>query len=207
MSKNRTLVIALALAAAVLAVVVAVGLTTRHSSSGSTGSPQAASTTALPPGHPTVNPTGASSADLSKMIAALKAKLAKNPKDINSLESLGTAYFMSEQYDSAQQQFDRALKLRPGDPYATTQLAMVYHAKGDDTKAVELINGVLAKDANYQEAHYDLAIIYFSQQNLDAAKAEWKKTAAIDPTTKIGQAAQNFVDLMEGRTPKPTTTP
>lgn len=207
MSKNRTLVIGIAVALALVAVVVAVGIATGRSSGSAPASPQAAATTALPPGHPAVNGSTAAKPDFSKMIAELKAKLAKNPSDVDTIESLGTAYFMSEQYDKAQQLFDQALKLRPGDAYATTRLAMVFHAKGDDTKAMAMVRDVLEKNADYQEAHYDLAIIYFAQQKMDEAKAEWQKTAEIDPKTKIGQAAKNFVDLMEGRTPAPTTTP
>jgi Flp pilus assembly protein TadD len=107
---------------------------------------------------------------------------------------------LSEQYDKAEALFVRALRVHPGDPAATAQLAMVYHAGGNDAKAKSLIRAVLKKRPKFQEAHYDLAIIYFSQGDLERAKAEWKRTAAIDPASKLGQQAQNFVDMMEGRT-------
>lgn len=206
MRKNYALLL-LAGAIVVAAVIVVVG--TANRSGQKTASAPQANSSSLPPGHPDINNGSGSSGstktpDYSEMIASLKAKLDKNPGDTRTMDALGTAYFMSEQYDKAQSLYERALKLKPGDPGATVQLAMVLHAKGNDAKAKSLIEGVLKKRPDFQEAHYNLAIIYFSQQQTDLAKKEWEKTAEIDPTTKVGQQAQNFVDMMEGRTPAPS---
>jgi cytochrome c-type biogenesis protein CcmH/NrfG len=195
--KNYALLL-IAGAIVVAAVIVFVG-SANHSGSAAPTQP-AANATSLPPGHPSIAPSSSAAPDYSQMIAALKAKLDKNPSDTQTITALGTAYFMSEQYDKAEALFVRALRLRPGDPDATVQLAMVYHAGGNDAKAKSLIRGVLKKRPKFQEAHYDLAIIYFSQGRMEQAKAEWQKTATIDPTSKLGKQAQNFVDLMEGHT-------
>jgi cytochrome c-type biogenesis protein CcmH/NrfG len=204
LSKNYALLL-IAGAVVVAAVIVFVG-SANHSSGSATVEP-AANATSLPAGHPKIDQNGTASSaaapDYSKTIAALKAKLDKNPSDAQTIDALGTAYFMSEQYDKAKSLFVRALRLHPGHPGSTVRLAMVFHAKGDDAKAKSLIQTVLKKRPDFQEAHYDLAIIYFSQQRLEQAKVEWQKTAAIDPKSKLGQQAQNFVDLMEGRTPAP----
>jgi cytochrome c-type biogenesis protein CcmH/NrfG len=199
--KNYALLL-VAGAIVVAAVIIFVGSAKRSGSAAPTQ--PAANTTSLPPGHPSIAPSGSASAgpDYSKMIAALKAKLDKNPSDTDTINALGTAYFMSEQYEKAKALFLRALRLNRGDPGVTVQLAMVYHAGGDDAKARSLIRGVLKKHPRFQEAHYDLAILYFSQGRLEQAKAEWQKTADIDPKSKLGQQAQNFVNMMEGRTPE-----
>jgi cytochrome c-type biogenesis protein CcmH/NrfG len=183
-------------------VVVIAGSVRHTSGSPATGQP-AASSTSLPPGHPKVDQSGSvgstEAPDYSKTIAALRAKLDKDPSDAQTMTALGTAYFMSEQYEKAAALFVRALRLRPGDPDTTVRLAMAHHARGNDAKATSLIRSVLKKRPRFQEAHYDLAIIYFSEGNMEQAKAEWQKTAAIDPASKLGRQAQNFVDLMEGR--------
>jgi Tfp pilus assembly protein PilF len=75
----------------------------------------------------------------------------------------------------------RALRLRPGDPDASVQLAMVYHARGNDAKAKALIRRVLKKNPKSQQAHNALAGIYFDEENIAQARAEWKKAAAVDP--------------------------
>jgi cytochrome c-type biogenesis protein CcmH/NrfG len=202
--KNYALLL-IAAAVVVAAVIVFVG--TANHTSGSAPPQPVANGSSLPPGHPKIDQNGsassAPSADYSRMIAALKAKLDKNPTDAATIDALGTAYFMSEQYDKAASAYKRVLGLHPGNAGATVRLAMVYHAQGNDGKAKSLIQGVLKKRPDFQEGHYDLAIIYFSEQSLDRAKAEWQKTASIDPKSKLGRQAQNFVDLMEGRTPQP----
>ena len=204
MRKNYALLL-IAGAVAVAAVIVVVGYADR---SGSAAPAQpVADSTSLPPGHPSIGPSSspgsAQGPDYSKTIAALKAKLDKDPSDAQTINALGTAYFMSEQYDKAKALFLRALRLHPGDPEATVQLAMVYHAGGNDAKAKSLIRGVLKKRPRFQEARYDLAIIFFSEGRLERAKAEWQKTADLDPESKLGRQAQNFVDMMEGREPEP----
>ena len=48
-----------------------------------------------------------------------------------------------------------------------------------------------------QEAHYSLAIVYFSTGRVGEAKAEWQTAARIDPTSVTGRRSQSFVDLLE----------
>jgi Tfp pilus assembly protein PilF len=85
---------------------------------------------------------------------------------------------------------------------------MALHAGGHDVQALALLNGVLATDPHSQLGHYNLAILYFSQQKSDSARDEWQKAAAIDPASSIGKSAQNFVDLMEDSSggPHPSAT-
>jgi Tfp pilus assembly protein PilF len=85
---------------------------------------------------------------------------------------------------------------------------MALHADGHDDQALALLTGVLQTDPRSQLAHYNLAVLYFSEQKSDLARDEWKRTAAIDPTSGIGKTAQNFVNLMEDSTggPHPSDT-
>jgi hypothetical protein len=46
---------------------------------------------------------------------------------------------------------------------------------------------------------YTMAIILFSQQDIAAARSDWAKAASIDPTSQIGKASQNFVELIDGQ--------
>ncbi len=50
-----------------------------------------------------------------------------------------------------------------------------------------------------QEAHYSLAIVYFSIGRVGEAKAEWQTAARIDPKSLTGRRSQSFVDLLETR--------
>ena len=178
MRKNYALLLT-ASSIVVAAVIVFVGSANDSGSAAPTQS--AANATSLPPGHPSICPSSSAAPDASQMIAALKAKLGKNPSDTQTMTALGTAFSMSEHYDKAEALFLRALRMWPGDPEASVQLAMVYHAGGNDTKAKALIRGVLKKNPKFQQAHNDLAGIYFDEGHIEQARAEWKKAAAIDP--------------------------
>ena len=76
---------------------------------------------------------------------------------------------------------------------------MVWHADGESQRAAQAIKGVLEKSPGNQEAHYSMAIIYFSADRLDEAKSEWEAAAKLDPSSAIGRRSQSFVDLLEGK--------
>ena len=84
----------------------------------------------------------------------------------------------------------------PGHPSATVRMAMVWHVRGDDARAIRLIERVIATVPGQQEAHYDLAIIRFSRREISAAREAWVQAAEIDPASRLGRASQNFVDLL-----------
>ena len=76
---------------------------------------------------------------------------------------------------------------------------MVWHADGDTKRAEKAIAKVLAAKPGDQEAHYSLAIIYFSTDRSRQAREEWTKAATLDPATIIGRRSQSFVDLLDGK--------
>jgi Tfp pilus assembly protein PilF len=75
-------------------------------------------------------------------------------------------------------------------------MAMVWHARGDDDHAIRAIERVIAALPDYQEAHYDLALIRFSRQETAEAREAWVQAARIDPTSRLGRASEDFVDLL-----------
>lgn len=178
MSKNH----ALPLIAGAMVVAAVIGFVGSANHSGSAAPTQsAANATSLPRGHLSICPSSSAAPDNSQIIAALKAKLGKNPSDTQTMTALGTAFSMSEQYDKAKALLVRALRLRPGDPEATVQLAMVDYARGNNANAKALIRGALKENPKLQQAHNDLGDIYFSEGHISKAAAEWKKAAAVDP--------------------------
>jgi len=144
-------------------------------------------TASLPPGHPSIAPSTSPQAqpDYGKMVTALEAKYKKDPNDTKVALSLGRTLYA------------KVLAKEPGNEEAKVQYAMALHAGGNDARAFELLDQVIKTDPDSQLAHYNLAILYFSQQKADLAKSEWSKAAQIDPSTSIGRSAMNFVNLME----------
>jgi Tfp pilus assembly protein PilF len=191
-----------------VAVLVAAGIVVAGTSlgSGDDAGPVAEPPTAgqsLPPGHPSVDGDEATPAPVTddavqQKIAQLESASADQPDDVAVLLELGDAYFLGQRYAQAARTFRTALQIDPGNPTATVRLAMVWHADGASGRATQAIKAVLGKTPEHQEAHYSMAIIYFSSDRIEEAKAEWATAATLDPATAIGRRSQSFVDLLEG---------
>ncbi len=61
-------------------------------------------------------------------------------------------------------------------------LGKLYFENGEFSKAEEQYNLILAKDSKSADAHYFKGEIYSEQGNSVRARAEWRKTLAIDPS-------------------------
>jgi len=190
----------------VAAVIVVVGM---NSAGGdATGAVAEPSTPgqSLPPGHPAVDdkagtpaPAPVTDDAVQQRIAELESASADQPDNVAVLLELGDAYFLGQRYRQAARTLRTALRIDPGNPTATVRLAMVWHAGGDSQRAEHAIKAVLDKTPESQEAHYSMAIIYFSADRIDEAKNEWVAAADLDPSTAIGRRSQSFVDLLEGK--------
>jgi tetratricopeptide (TPR) repeat protein len=199
--KKHYVVVGLGIAVVVAVTIVAVGTGAgTDTSSGSTGD------ASLPPGHPAVSPSPTSGAttatspgkSLRKTISRLESSHKKRPNNRSVLLKLGDAYFLGQRYTAAANAYQEALDLKPGDSTATVRLAMVWHAEGQSQQALKAIKAVIAEEPNDQEAHYSLAIIYFSIDRVSSARDEWATAAKLDPTSTIGRRSQSFVDLLDG---------
>ena len=193
-----------------VAVLVAAGIVVAGTSlgggddAGPVAEPSAAGQS-LPPGHPSVDgdgdeatPAPVTDDAVQQKIAQLESASADRPDDVAVLLELGDAYFLGQRYQQAARTFRTALQIDPGNPTATVRLAMVWHADGASGRATQAIKAVLDKTPEHQEAHYSLAIIYFSSDRIEEAKAEWAAAAKLAPATAIGRRSQSFVDLLEG---------
>lgn len=196
--RRYTTVIAIGMAAALAAIIV-IASSMRQNADGADGRPTAASS-ALPADHPnsamSLQSGMVDTAAARRSIAALERAHEANPGSIRITLNLGDAYFAAQRHDEAAAVYGEALADSPGHPSATVRMAMVWYVRGDDDRAIRLIERVLAALPDQQEAHYDLAIIRFSRQEIAAAREAWVKAAENDPTSRLGRASQNFVDLL-----------
>jgi cytochrome c-type biogenesis protein CcmH/NrfG len=140
----------------------------------------------------------------ARSIRALERARRANPGNIRVILNVGDAYLTAQRYDAAADAYRDALAASPGHPNATVGLAMVRHARGDDAAAIRLIERVLAAFPDHQLAQYDLALVRFARQELTAAREAWVRAAEIDPTSRLGQMSQDFVELLsDGRDSAP----
>ena len=192
-----------------VAAVLAVAIVVAGSRSPVAGTSAGASSAASLPEHAAA-PDSAGMVDaaaLEREIETLERAHEANPASLRIALNLGDAYHLALRLDEAEACYREALRTHPEHPSAVVRMAMVWHSRGADARAVKTIQEVLEELPDDQEAHYDLGIIYFSMQDVGAARAEWVKAARIDPDSELGRASQGFVDLLAGQGASPPSVP
>jgi cytochrome c-type biogenesis protein CcmH/NrfG len=168
----------------------------------------------MPANHPTVagmsgqatDATASATAALDGIVKAAETAYNADTKNIVVVLALGEAYFQAQQLADATRLFNEALVLQAGNPDAQAGLAMVDYANGDQPKAEAALQQIAQANPKNQTALYDLAIIYFSSNQRDKAKATWQQVVAVDGSSTLGQMAKQFVDLMTARDASTTTS-
>jgi len=209
---NRKYLVAIAVAAVVVIGLIIIiplltggGDDTAAVPSGDTSvqAPPLAPGATMPPGHPAVGgdtgqpgDTTGTTVSLDAFVASAEAAYKANPKDMKALLALGDAYIQANRPDDAAKIFQEALALEPDNSDARAGVAMVALVKGDTAKAQSDLEAIIKDDPNSQSAHYNLAIIFFSANQKDKAKAEWEKALAIDSGSELGKMSEQFLALM-----------
>ncbi len=106
-------------------------------------------------------------------LASLEASVAKEPKNAELLVQLGNTAYDVEDWKKAIEAYERALKLKDGDPNVLTDLGVAYRNVGNLDKALALFTQAVAKDPGHWPAQFNQAIIF----GLD--KGETKKALEI----------------------------
>jgi tetratricopeptide (TPR) repeat protein len=145
---------------------------------------------ALPPGNPTGG--GGPPAPVMQILSQLKARVARNPRDIGALVELGNLYFDASKFDQAVGYYKSALALDPTNPEVRNDEAAALHASGHDLDALREVDRVLAERPNFPQALFNRGIVLGSMgRRSDAVLAyrEFLKVAPKDPHAADAQTA------------------
>jgi cytochrome c-type biogenesis protein CcmH/NrfG len=163
------------------------GSTPPSASVSDTGLDQAQAQGNLPQGHPPAGQGGApqlppDAPNPMEEIMAMKARLDKNPKDLEALISLGNANMMISRTDAAQDLYKRALAINPKDTDVRINLAVAYRTSGKLDDAVRELKKTLDQDPKNDAGLYNLGFIYYYDKKDSAAALDvWKKWLAFYP--------------------------
>jgi len=118
----------------------------------------------------------AAAAQYGPQVNSLLSQLKTNPKDYQTLVSLGNAYFEwalqvskspsgqsgADQpiWQAASDAYRRALAIKPGDPSVTTDGATATFYSGDVKGAIAMVEPIMKKDKTFTNAWANAAIYY-----------------------------------------------
>jgi predicted Zn-dependent protease len=108
-------------------------------------------------------------AQYDKAEAELKKVIAAYPQKNSLLSDLGLIYFKSGRLSEAQNLFDRARNLDPGDWYASYNLAVSLTTSGDDERALTLYRQLVGAMPDFSGGYFQIAGIYSRQGKQDHA--------------------------------------
>ena len=126
-----------------------------------------------------------SAADMKRMadkqVAPMLSDLEKHPNDAELLAKIAHAYMAAQQFQSAQQYFEKSISAKPSVD-ALNELAFVYVKLGDLDRGIATLNQALAMDPKNPKVLYNLA--YFEWEgkaDSKAAIAHWDAYLKADP--------------------------
>ena len=100
------------------------------------------------------------------------------PQNGQTLVDRGLESSQKGQYDQAINDFNQALKAKPGDAAILTYRGVVYHAKGQDDKAIQDFEQAIKSDPKFGRAYYQRGMVYetlgryhLALQDLEQAKS------------------------------------
>jgi tetratricopeptide (TPR) repeat protein len=101
------------------------------------------------------------SGDMSAAADAFRKELESNPNDFVANLQLGVVLKQDQHYDDARKSFDRALRVRPGDPGVRYQLATLDLTAGKLDEALAKLEQLTKESPQFVEAHVSLATVYY----------------------------------------------
>jgi tetratricopeptide (TPR) repeat protein len=125
--------------------------------------------------------TGATAEAESAFLQALKG----NPDDFEANLYVGAILYKRRDIEKAKPYLEKAVKLRPGDPMARYESAMLKSATGEYAAATLDLEQLVKDDPQWLEPHVELASLYYKlRRPQDGAK----ERAIVDRITAEQQA-------------------
>jgi len=123
----------------------------------------------------------AMSGEIMKMVEDYRARLAKNPKDVEALVGLGNLYFDSAQWPRAIEHYEKALEVDPKNADARVDLGICLHSTGDNERAVKEMERVTRENPGHKNAWFNLGVVEMASGDNKAAIRAWEQFLKLDP--------------------------
>lgn len=112
----------------------------------------------------------------------LLEKLKSNPNDPELLASIGNIYYDTQQYATAINYYQQALKVQPENAAVRTDMGTSYWFSGDADTAIAEFKKSLSYDPNRANTLFNLGIVLWQgKTDVDGAVATWQKLLDTNP--------------------------
>jgi tetratricopeptide (TPR) repeat protein len=141
----------------------------------------AAAAPAITPG--TQTPTPAQMQKMADVQAApVIEKLKADPKNVVLLESAGNVYYDAQQFPTAIDYYQQALRVEPANTGVRTDMATAYWYTGNADTAIAELQKSLSYEPNKANTLFNLGIVEWQgKMDIDKALATWQKLLDTNP--------------------------
>jgi Flp pilus assembly protein TadD len=141
-------------------------------------------------------------------LAELEQAAKAAPNDPSALFNLGAAYYQVDKTDEAIATLQRGLAIAPGNAYAHNFLGCALLRNGHIESAAKEFQKAIGLDEGYADAHYNLAILYATEDPpaLNSAHTQYKRALELgmvpDPhLQKVLRAGSHLAEIPVTATP------
>ncbi len=146
-------------------------------------------------------PPSGQSVPFMQKLQGFKAKLEKDPKDVEALIFIANANFDIQRFEKAETFYLRALEVDEKNLHIRTDLASAYRHLGHSDKAAAALRVVLEMNPNHEVALYNLGIILLNDldDRLGAADT-WERLVQINPNDPLAaELRKKIKTIKEGK--------
>jgi cytochrome c-type biogenesis protein CcmH/NrfG len=121
-------------------------------------------------------------------------KLKSDPTNAGLLENIGNVYYDAQQFPTAIDYYQRALKVQPAEANVRTDMATAIWYTGNADAAIAEFNKALSYEPNKANTLFNLGIVEWQgKMDIDKAVATWQKLLDTNPNY---EAKDKVLELM-----------
>jgi tetratricopeptide (TPR) repeat protein len=132
---------------------------------------------------------------------ALRRELAINPNHFDAHLLLALLLRQDSKNEESLQHVQKALALRPGDPGALYQLALLHMANLDYEAARRVLEPLVKQELSFTEAHVSLAMVYYRLGRREDGNREQATVLRLKAEEKAREDAERARQQREGQGP------
>lgn len=132
-------------------------------------------------------------------IAAYRQGLALHPEHQASRNNLAVALASLERFEEAKAEYEELIRRGTSFPQSFGNLAGIYRAEGDTTRARSLLESYLERYPENAATHQNLGEVLVTENRLAEARAAFEKSLALDPRDYQSKLGLFVIAVMEDR--------
>jgi len=136
--------------------------------------------------------------DYPRAIDRFASLLRIYPDDEMALVQMGAIYRNTEEWDKAEQCFERLKVINPNNRITVRNLSFIAEAMGQYEKAARILQDYKDVFATSEEFHLDLAFCFFCQGRIDPALLELEKALSFNPARPGCLRIQGHIHKIRG---------